>query len=348
LFRSTDRVTPARHRDTVGIRRSAAFGMPHEIEIRVPPGKKKERLDIFLTHHIENATRNKVQQAINGGLVLVDGRSVKPSHEVVGGEIIHITMPRPPPQEALPENIPLSVVYEDKDLLVVNKPAGMVTHPAYGNYSGTLVNALLHHCNSLSTLNEPTRPGIVHRLDKGTSGLMVIAKTDTAHAFLAKQFSQRSILREYWAIVWGVFTSRTGRIDAELGRSKSDRKKIAVMEGGKRAVTEYAILRQFEYLSLVSLKLHTGRTHQIRVHLAHIQHPVFGDPTYNGRQLVWGPGGTRQKAEVQPLLGIMSRQALHAKTIGFVHPATKASLLFDSGLPEDMVSVLNVLEHKDT
>jgi 23S rRNA pseudouridine1911/1915/1917 synthase len=322
--------------------------MPYEIDIRVPPGKKKERLDIFLTHHIENATRNKVQQAINAGLVLVNGRTVKPSHEVSAGEVIRVTLPKPPPQEALPENIPLSIVHEDKELLVVNKPAGMVTHPAYGNYSGTLVNALLHHCNRLSTLNEPTRPGIVHRLDKDTSGLMVVAKTDFAHAFLAKQFSERSIKREYWAIVWGIFTSPTGRIDADLARSKSDRKKIAVMEGGKRAVTEYAMLKQFEYLSLVSLKLLTGRTHQIRVHLAHIQHPVFGDPTYNGRRVMWGPGGMRQKTEVQHLLGMIARQALHAKTIGFIHPATRKTLQFDSALPDDMVSILNALEQPDS
>ncbi len=318
--------------------------MSHTFNIQVPPGKKKERLDIFLTHHVENATRNKVQQAINAGLVLVDGRSVKPSHEVTGGEVIQVTLPAPPPQEAVPEQIPLSIVYEDTDLLVVNKPAGMVTHPAYGNYSGTLVNALLYHCNNLSALNEPTRPGIVHRLDKDTSGLMVVAKTDAAHAFLARQFSERSIMREYWAIVWGRFSSPTGKIDADLGRSKSDRKKIAVTEGGKRAVTEYTRLKEFEYLSLLSLKLLTGRTHQIRVHLAHIQHPVFGDPTYNGRRVMWGPGGMRQKAEVHRLLGLISRQALHAKTIGFVHPTTHEALLFDSVLPDDMAMVLNALE----
>jgi len=317
--------------------------MSYEMEIRVPAGKKKERIDIFLTHHVENATRSKVKQAIESGLVLVDGRSVKPSHEVSPGEVILLTIPKPPPQDALPEDIPLSIVFEDEHLLVVNKPAGMVTHPAFGNYTGTLVNALLHH-STLSGLNDPTRPGIVHRLDKETSGLMVIAKSDTAHAFLSKQFADRTILREYQAIVWGTFTPPAGKIEADLGRSKSDRKKMAVVADGKHAVTEYRVLASFHYLSLVSLKLHTGRTHQIRVHLAHVHHPVFGDPTYNGRRMLYGPGGSRQKAEVQHLLELIPRQALHAKTIGFIHPASRKPLFFDSELPSDIQSVLQELE----
>ena len=181
--------------------------MPYQFEIVVPAGKKKERLDVFLTHHVENATRNKVQRAIREGTVLVNGLTVRPSHPVVPGEVIHITLPKPPPQQAQPENIPIEIIYEDPDLLVVNKPAGMVTHPAYGNYTGTLVNALLYHCNQLSTVNDPARPGIVHRLDKDTSGLMVVAKTDIAHARLARQFAARTIEREYWALVWGLFES---------------------------------------------------------------------------------------------------------------------------------------------
>ncbi|MEK9137989.1 MAG: RluA family pseudouridine synthase, partial [Bacteroidota bacterium] len=201
--------------------------MPYEFEIVVPAGKKKERLDVFLTNHVENATRNKVQRAIQDGAVLINGKTVKPSHIVAPGEIIRITLPKSPPQEAQPENIPIDIIYEDDDLLVVNKPAGMVTHPAYGNYTGTLVNALLHHCNRLSTLNDPTRPGIVHRLDRETSGLMVVAKTDIAHARLAKQFATRTIRREYWAIVWGTFKEKRGTIETLLGRSKSDRKKMA-------------------------------------------------------------------------------------------------------------------------
>jgi 23S rRNA pseudouridine1911/1915/1917 synthase len=314
--------------------------MPQEFDIVVPAGKKRERLDLFLTHHVENATRTKVQAAIRAGYVLVDGVAARSSHPVAPGEVIHVTLPRTPPPDVLPEPIPLEIVYEDDHLLVVNKPAGMVTHPAYGNYTGTLVNALLHHCASLSAVNDATRPGIVHRLDKDTSGLMVVAKTDQAHAHLARQFAKRTIRREYQAIVWGALAGPTGVIEANLGRSKSDRKKMAVVQEGKRAVTEYTVLERFPYLSLVRLRLQTGRTHQIRVHLAHIQHPVFGDPTYNGRRILYGPGSARQKAEVQALLEILTRQALHARTIGFRHPATGADVMFESSLPEDMSRVL--------
>ncbi len=317
--------------------------MPHEVDIVVPPGKKKERLDLFLTHHVENATRNKVQRAIREGTVLVDGERVRVSHRVSPGEVIHYVLPKPPPQEAMPEDIPVEIVHEDESVIVVNKPAGMVTHPAHGNYTGTLVNALLHHCNALSSLNDPTRPGIVHRLDKGTSGLMVVAKTEHAHAFLARQFSRRTIHREYQAIVWGTFRERKGSIDAALGRSPSDRKKIAVVKHGKPALTEYEILERFSYLTLIRLKLRTGRTHQIRVHLAHVNHPVFGDPTYNGRHIVFGSGSSSHKSEVNRLLGAIDRQALHAKTIGFVHPSSKEEMFFDSDLPPDMEAVVGLL-----
>jgi 23S rRNA pseudouridine1911/1915/1917 synthase len=317
--------------------------MTHQFTIVVPPGKKKERIDLFLTNHVENATRSKVQQAIKSGAVLVDGETIRPSHQVMPGEVIQITLPRPPPQEVTPEAIPLTIVYEDEHLLVVDKPAGMVVHPAFANYTGTLVNALLYHCNSLSALNDTTRPGIVHRLDKETSGLLVVAKSDRVHAHLARQFAKRTVEREYQAIVWGVFGDPTGIIEAELGRSKSDRKKMAVVAGGKAAVTEYTLLEQFPYLSLVKLKLRTGRTHQIRVHLAHIHHPVFGDPAYNGRQILFGSGSQKQKAEVQRLLGIMKRQALHARTLGFLHPVTGERISFASALPDDMVQVLELL-----
>jgi 23S rRNA pseudouridine1911/1915/1917 synthase len=319
-----------------------------EFDILVPPGKVRERLDVFLTHHVENATRSKVQQAVKEGLVLVDGKNVKPSYMISPGETIHITMPKPPAPDVVAENIHLDIVYEDDYLLVINKPAGMVTHPAYSNYTGTLVNALLYHCNNrLSTLNETMRPGIVHRLDKDTSGLMVVAKDDVTHAKLALQFSRRTINREYWAIVWGRFEgkeAKSGLIEASLGRSKSDRKKIAVNITGKSAATEYEVLESFEYLSLVRLKLRTGRTHQIRVHLHHIGHPVFGDPTYGGRRIAWGGTEKKKKEEVQHFLKIINRQALHAKTIGFIHPATKEHLKFDSDLPADMQEVLDALK----
>ena len=317
-----------------------------EFTITVPAGKIRERLDLYLTHHVENATRSKVQQAIKEGFVTVDGKVVKTSHKISPGEIIFVKIPKPPTPDVVPENIPLEILFEDKYLLVVNKPAGMVTHPAYSNYSGTLVNALLYHCNKdLSTLNDSTRPGIVHRLDKDTSGVMVIAKDDATHAHLAKQFARRTTEREYWAFVWGRFEKKdkSGIIEATLGRSKSDRKKFAVSAIGKAAITEYKVLEEFDYLSLVRLKLRTGRTHQIRVHLHHIGHPVFGDPTYGGRRIAWGGTDKKKKEEVQNLLKILTRQALHAKTLGFMHPATKEIMKFDSDLPQDMKSMRDLL-----
>jgi 23S rRNA pseudouridine1911/1915/1917 synthase len=322
--------------------------MSHVVELVVPPGKKKERLDVYITGHVENATRNKVQQAIRGGTVLVNGEEVRPSYTVMPDDVIRVTLPGPAPTEALPENMPLEILYEDDDLIVVNKPAGMVTHPAYGNYTGTLVNALLYHCGRLGAGRDPIRPGIVHRLDKETSGVMVVAKNDVAHAKLAKQFALRTIRREYRAIVWGRFGDPSGLIDAGLGRSKSDRKKMAVVDGGKAAATEYTVLEQFPYLALLRLKLRTGRTHQIRVHLAHINHPVFGDPTYNGRRIVWGSGDGAQKAEVQQFLAQMPRQALHAKTIGFVHPSTRREVFFETALPPDMGGLLDLLKSSNT
>jgi 23S rRNA pseudouridine1911/1915/1917 synthase len=318
--------------------------MEREFTLTVPPGKKKERIDLFLTHHVENATRSKVQQAIRDGAVTVDGRPVRSSHRVAPGETIHVSLKRPPSPDVLPEEIPLDILYEDADVLVVNKPAGMVTHPAHGNYTGTLVNALLYHYASLSSADNPARPGIVHRLDKDTSGILVVARNDAAHAHLARQFARRTVEREYQAIVWGTFRQERGTIDAQLGRSKSDRKKIAVVRDGKSAVTEYRVLRQFPYLALLALHLHTGRTHQIRVHLTHIHHPVFGDPTYNGRRIVAGPGTARQRAEVHRLLEILPRQALHARTLGFVHPSSGKQVTFESSLPSDFQEVLDVLQ----
>jgi len=317
-----------------------------EYQIRVPAVSKRERLDLFLTSRIANVTRTKVQKAIEQGFVLVNGRKVKSSYRIAPNDEIQITLPAPPAPEAKPENIPLNILYEDDDLIVVNKPAGMVTHPAYGNYSGTLVNALLYHTSSLSTGGDILRPGIVHRLDKDTSGLLVVAKNDYAHAFLADQFARRTIDREYWAVVWGAFATPKGEIEAEIGRSVRDRKKMAVIPGGKSAVTEYTVLETFSAevgLTLLRLHLRTGRTHQIRVHLSHIGHPVFGDPAYGGRRIAWGSVDRKRKEQVQELLGIMRRQALHAKTLGFIHPATKQYLHFDSELPEDFQSLLERL-----
>ena len=317
-------------------------GTPQTSTIRlvVPAKQSKVRLDVYLTHQVQNATRNKVQQAIDEGTVLVDGAKVKASHRLSPGEVILVTLPKPPPSEAVAENIPLEILFEDEALIIVNKAAGMVTHPAYANYSGTLVNALLHHSQSLSGVNSAQRPGIVHRLDKDTTGLMVVAKTDQAHNVLAKQFAKRTIDREYWAVIWGVMKKKKGIIEASLGRSKRDRRKVTVTAEGKHAVTEYQALESFGYLSLVRLKLKTGRTHQIRVHLAHIGHPVFGDPTYGGRSETWGGLTGKKSRQAARFLKIINRQALHAKTLGFIHPATNKAIKFDSELPADMHSLL--------
>ncbi len=227
---------------------------------------------------------------------------------------------------------------------MLNKPAGMVAHPAYANYTGTLVNALLYHSQKLSQINEPGRPGIVHRIDKDTSGLLVVAKDDWTHAKLAAQFSRHSIEREYWAVVWGILKEKNGEIDFNITRSKSDRKKFTIStDEGKTAFTFYSVLEEFEFTSLVKLNLKTGRTHQIRVHLSGIGHPIFGDETYGGRKLIFGSNSPKLKSRVQNLLELMPRQALHAKTLGFIHPKTKEFMRFDTPLPEDINFLLSKL-----
>jgi len=320
--------------------------MKNHYEIVIPAGQTKERLDVYLTHHVENATRTKVQDAIDSGEILVNGRAVKASCKVNPFDVISVHLDKPDSPVVEAENIVLSVVYEDEYLLVIDKPAGMVTHPAYKNYSGTLVNALMHHTSSLSQPH-PMRPGIVHRLDKDTSGLLVVAKDETTHQLLSKQFAAKTSEREYNAIAWGVFKEPKGIIDAPLGRSKRDRKKVAVMDDGKYAVTEYTVIEQFDYLAFIRLKLQTGRTHQIRVHLAHIHHPVFGDPTYGGREIVAGGVDGKKKAEVKNLLEGIHRQALHARTLGFVHPMTKEFVRFETPLPADFMTVLEALRTRN-
>ena len=314
-------------------------------KFEVPDGKKKERIDVFLSHKIENATRSKVQKLIEAGLVFVNGKIVKPNYIVKPGDLIEASHPiTPRPENVEPEEIPLDIIFEDDYLLVVNKPAGMVAHPAYANYSGTLVNALLHHTKKLSKLNEPVRAGIVHRLDKDTSGLLVVAKDEWTHAKLAEQFSAHSIEREYRAVCWGKFKEPKGEINTFIARSKSDRKKFAVSESeGKKAITNYEVIEEFEFTSYVKLNLKTGRTHQIRVHLSGMGKPVFGDPTYGGRQIRYGSEIPKIQSQVNNLLKIINRQALHAKTIGFIHPQTKKLVRFNSELPNDMQELLKKL-----
>jgi 23S rRNA pseudouridine1911/1915/1917 synthase len=311
----------------------------------VPEGKKKERIDIFLTNHIENATRSKVQKLIDAKFVTVNGSIVKSNYLVKPLDIIEAVHPiTPRPEETEPEDIPLDILYEDDYLLVINKPAGMVAHPAYANYTGTLVNALLHHTNKLSGLNEPGRPGIIHRLDKDTSGLLVVAKDDFTHAKIAEQFSKRTVDREYHAICWGKFKEQKGEINFNIVRSKKDRKKFSISENeGRTALTLYEVLEEYEFTSYLKINLKTGRTHQIRVHLSGIGKPIFGDPTYGGRQVVFGSELPKIKSRVQNLLEIMPRQALHAKTVGFFHPHKNEKMFFNSELPEDMKLLLSLL-----
>ncbi|MEW6654057.1 MAG: RluA family pseudouridine synthase [Bacteroidota bacterium] len=320
-----------------------------KIKIEVPEGKKKERIDVFLANSVENATRSRIQKLIKASGVIVNGEVVKANYQVSPKDVIDLTIPtNPRPEETEAEDIPLDIVYEDEFLLVVNKPAGMVAHPSLGNYSGTLVNALLHHTQKLSELNEDAfRPGIVHRIDKETSGLLLIAKDEWTHAQLAKQFYHHTIDREYWAICWGKFKQQKGEIIGSIVRSNKDRKIFTVSETeGKYAHTFYEVIEEFDFASLLKLKLKTGRTHQIRVHLNYVNHPIFGDPTYGGRKIVYGFDLPKIKARVENMLKIMKRQALHAKTLGFIHPHTKEKVFLESALPEDFVELHDKLSLK--
>ncbi len=320
-----------------------------KLKFKIPEGKKKERIDIFLANSIENSTRSKIQKLIKANLVTVNGKTVKANYQIVPFDEIEVVIPvTPRPDKVEPENIPLDIVYEDQYLLVINKPAGMVVHPAPGNYTGTLVHALLYYTDNLSNLNdEETRAGLVHRIDKDTSGLLVVAKDDYTHAKLGKYFANHSIRREYWAVCWGRMGNKKGEITGNIARSKSDRKKFAVSKsGGKHAHTFYEVMEEFEFASLIKLKLKTGRTHQIRVHLSSIGHPVFGDPVYGGRRINAGTNIQNIKMIVNNLLEIMPRQALHAKTLGFTHPVTKEEMNFDSKLPDDFLKLLNLLRSR--
>ncbi len=316
-----------------------------KIRVEVSEGKKKERIDIFLANSVENATRSRIQKFIKANCVTVNGKIVKPNYIICPNDIIDITIPTlPRPEETEAENIPLDIVYEDEFLLVVNKAAGMVAHPSFGNYTGTLVNALMHHTSKLSSSGEPGRPGIVHRIDKETSGLLIVAKDEWTHAKLAKQFYDRTIDREYWAVCWGIFKQRKGEVVGNIARSTRDRKIFTVSETeGRHAHTSYEVIEEFEFASLLKLKLKTGRTHQIRVHMSHIKHPIFGDPTYGGRAIVYGSALPKMKARVDNLLEIMQRQALHAKTLGFIHPHTKEKIFLDSEVPQDFEILLKKL-----
>ena len=315
----------------------------------VPEGHHEQmRLDKYITQFIQNATRNKVQQGIKNGWVRVNGVIEKASYRVQPNDEIAVVIPKTPPPEAAAEDISIDIVYEDASLLIVDKPAGMVVHPAYGNWSGTLVNALLHHTQNLSTIHtdEVVRPGIVHRLDKGTSGLLVVAKTDFAHHHLSRQFANKTVERIYQAVIWGVPQKNRSTIDQPLGRDPGDRKKMAVVDDhkGKKAITHYKVLQRYDHLSLVDVTLETGRTHQIRVHLAWQGHPVLGDPVYGGDSVRYGPNTGTRKTMFKNIFTDIGRQCLHARVLGFVHPETGEWLHFESSVPDDMQSVIGKIQ----
>ena len=309
-------------------------------------GQKPLRVDKFLMNFIENATRNKVQKAAKEGNVYVNGKAVKQNFKVKADDVVKVLFEHPPYEYLLtPENIPLDIVYEDDQLLVVNKPAGMVVHPGHGNYSGTLINALVYHFDNLPN-NSSERPGLVHRIDKDTSGLLVVAKTEHAMAHLSKQFFNKTSSREYIALVWGNVNDDKGTIEGHIGRHPKNRLQNTVFEGdyaednGKPAVTHYSVLERLGYVTLVSCKLETGRTHQIRVHLKHIGHTLFNDERYGGDKILKGTHFSKYKQFVDNCFKVLPRQALHAKTLGFEHPTTGQWLSFDSPIPTDIQSCI--------
>ena len=308
------------------------------------------RIDKFLMDRLPNVTRTKIQNGIHDGFVKVNEKSIKPNYKVHPKDVIVIAFPEPPRDtEVIPENIPLNIVYEDEHLLVVNKAAGMVVHPAYNNWSGTLVNALTYHFQNLPQLpGNDGRPGLVHRIDKDTSGLLVIAKSELAMVSLAKQFFDHSIERTYNALVWGIPDPPAGTINANVGRSLKDRRVTAVFPNGdmgRTAITHYKVLQDLRYISLIECKLETGRTHQIRAHMKYLGHPLFNDATYGGDQISKGTTFTKYKQFVDNCFKVIPRQALHAKTLGFIHPAKKEFMQFNSDLPADFVEVLDKWEN---
>jgi 23S rRNA pseudouridine1911/1915/1917 synthase len=304
-------------------------------------GQEPLRVDKFLMNFIENATRNKIQAAAKEGNIFVNGTPVKQNYKVKAFDEVKVLLSYPPYENLLtPENIPLDIVYEDDDLLVVNKPAGMVVHPGHGNYSGTLINALVYHFENLPN-NSSNRPGLVHRIDKDTSGLLVVAKTEKAMTHLSKQFFNKTSEREYVAIVWGNVNEDEGRVEGNIGRNPKNRLQNIVFEGdeadkGKSAVTHYKVIERLGYVSLVSCQLETGRTHQIRVHMKHIGHTLFNDDRYGGDKILKGTTFTKYKQFVDNCFKVLPRQALHAKTLGFEHPTTGDFLKFEADLPQDM------------
>jgi 23S rRNA pseudouridine1911/1915/1917 synthase len=314
------------------------------------PGQTLLRIDKFLMVRLPNVTRTKIQDALHLGFIRVNDKAIKPNYKVHPNDIITVSLPQPPRDtEVIPENIALNIVFEDEHLMVINKPAGMVVHPAYQNWSGTLVNALAYHFQNLPQLpGNEGKPGLVHRIDKDTSGLLVVAKTETILTALAKQFFDHTIERTYWALVWGIPDPPEGTININVGRSLKDRRITTTFPDGsmgRHAITHYKLLLDLRYVSLVECRLETGRTHQIRAHMKHLGHPLFNDAMYGGDQVMKGTVFTKYKQFVDNCFKIIPRQALHAKTIGFTHPHTKEFFRFESDLPDDFRNVIEKWEH---
>ena len=307
----------------------------------VDPGQSLLRIDKYLNSRIENVSRTRIQDAANAGNILVNNKTVKPNYRVKPGDVVQIVLPDPPREiELIPEDIKINIVYEDDDVIVVNKEPGMVVHPAYGNYTGTLVNALMWHFRDLPLFQTgESRPGLVHRIDKNTSGILVVAKNELALNRLSKQFYDRTTDRKYIAIVWGVPDPAEGTITGHVGRNLKDRKIMQVFPDGsqgKNAVTHYRVIEDFGYVSVVECKLETGRTHQIRVHFSFIKHPLFNDDEYGGDQILKGTTFAKYQQFVRNCFKILPRQALHAKSLAFDHPVTGKRLSFDSEIPDDI------------
>ncbi len=318
--------------------------------IVVDPKQSPVRIDKFLMDRLPNVTRTKIQEGLREGFVKVNEQEAKPNYKIKPHDVITVSLPEPPRDtDVKPENIPLNIVFEDDYLLIVNKPAGMVVHPAFQNWSGTLVNALAYHFQQLPQMpGNDGRPGLVHRIDKDTSGLLVIAKTEIAMTSLAKQFFDHSIERTYWALIWGDFDPPQGTIDVNVGRSLKDRRITSAFpeaDFGRRAITHYRMLQSLRYVSLIECKLETGRTHQIRAHMKFKGHPIFNDAMYGGNEPMKGTVFSKYKQFVDNCFKIIPRQALHAKTLGFIHPITKQYIQFDSELPADFKEVIEKWEN---
>ena len=301
-------------------------------------GQEPLRVDKFLMNRIENATRNKIQQAATAGYIQVNDQAVKSNYRVKSGDVVRVFLAHPPHEDLLvPEEMPLDIVYEDDSLLVVNKDAGRVVHPGHGNYTGTLINGLIYHFDQLPK-NSNNRPGLVHRIDKDTSGLLVVAKTDNAMAFLAQQFHDKTSERQYLALVWGDVTNEQGTVNGHLGRDPKNRLLMTVFpdgDQGKPAITHYEVVERFGYVTLIKCVLETGRTHQIRAHMKYIGHTLFNDGRYGGDKILKGTTFTKYKQFVGNSFKQLPRQALHAQTLGFMHPETKKKMSFMAPLPDD-------------